>query len=369
MTGPRLAKIRVAVVFGGRSSEHSISCLSAANILEALDRDKYEVVAIGITRKGSWHHVSDNADDWRRDGVTLPSVVGEGPRAVLAPGVDGDHIVDHGHEVAGLISADVVFPVLHGPFGEDGTIQGALEMAAMPYVGSGVLASAATMDKQVTKVLLAGAGLPVGGYVAVSDNEWFCQRDEVLARVRELRFPVFVKPARAGSSMGITKVHEPSAVLAAIEAARELDRKIIIEESIEGAREIECGVLASRGHLPPRASNCAEIIVGGDHEFYDFAAKYLDDSARLSVPADIPQQLHQELGALAVTAFDALGCDGLARVDFFLAPDGAIYINEVNTMPGFTAISMFPRMWQSSGIEYPALVDELICLALDRVRS
>ncbi|MEI8082119.1 MAG: D-alanine--D-alanine ligase family protein, partial [Actinomycetes bacterium] len=320
MTDRRSAKIRVAVVFGGRSSEHSISCLSAANILEALDRTKYDVVAIGITRQGSWHHVSDNAEDWRRDGVSLPSVVGEGPRAVLAPGVDGDHIVDHGHEVAGLIAADVVFPVLHGPFGEDGTIQGALEMASMPYVGSGVLASAATMDKQVTKVLLAGAGLPVGGYVAITDNQWSCARDEVLEQVRELKFPVFVKPARAGSSLGITKVHEFGQILAAVEVARELDRKIIVEESIEGAREIECGVLASTGHRPPRASNCAEITIGGDHEFYDFAAKYLDDSASLSVPADISPELQRELARVAVDAFSALGCDGLARVDFFIAP-------------------------------------------------
>lgn len=364
MTDRSGAKIRVAVIFGGRSAEHSISCLSAASILGAIDRSKYDVSAIGITREGSWHYVSDDPQRWRRVGTTLPSVTAGGPQAVLAPnafvGTQRDSVV------SGLIRADVVFPVLHGPFGEDGTIQGALEMAALPYVGSGVLASAATMDKTVTKVLLAAAGLPVGGYVSVSDAQWVLESERVLTGVQRLRFPVFVKPARAGSSLGISKVSEPGGLRPAIEAAREYDKKLIIEESVEDAREIECAVLAGRGHQSPRASVCAEITVGGGHEFYDFAAKYVDDSAVLTVPADLPDASQVELERLAIAAFGALGCDGLARVDFFIGPAGEVFINEVNTMPGFTSISLFPRMWQASGIGYAQLVEELISIALDR---
>lgn len=364
MTDRRGAKIRVAVIFGGRSAEHSISCLSAASILEAIDRAKYEVTAVGITRDGSWHYVSDDPARWRRRGTTLPSVAAVGPQALLAPnaavGTQGDPVV------AGAIRADVVFPVLHGPFGEDGTIQGALEMAALPYVGSGVLASAATMDKTVTKVLLAAAGLPVGDYVSVTDAQWMEGPERVLAQVQRLGFPVFVKPARAGSSLGISKVNRLADLRPAIEAAREYDKRLIIEESIEDAREIECAVLAGRGHQGPRASVCAEITVGGDHEFYDFAAKYVDDSAVLTVPADLPDAVQVELEQLAVAAFCALGCDGLARVDFFIGPSGEVFINEVNTMPGFTSISLFPRMWQASGIGYAQLVEALISIALDR---
>lgn len=364
MTDRSGAKIRVAVVFGGRSAEHSISCLSAASILEAIDRTKYDVTAVGITREGSWHYVSDDPASWCRRGTTLPSVTAVGPQAVLAPNAAGG--AEGGSGVPGLIHVDVVFPVLHGPFGEDGTIQGALEMAALPYVGSGVLASAATMDKTVTKVLLAAAGLPVGGYVSVTEAQWVGEPERVLAQIRRLRFPVFVKPARAGSSLGISKVSEPADLRPAIEAARVYDKKLIIEESIEDAREIECAVLAGRGHKSPRASVCAEITVGGDHEFYDFAAKYVDDSAVLTVPADISDASQVELEKIAIAAFGALGCDGLARVDFFIASSGEVFINEVNTMPGFTSISLFPRMWQASGIGYAQLVEELISIALDR---
>ena len=352
---------RVAVIFGGRSSEHSISCLSAANVLGALDRGRYDVSAIGIARDGSWHHVSDDPASWVRNGDELPSVEPSGRSAVLSLSPDAG-----AGAVEGLIEADVVFPVLHGPFGEDGTIQGALELAGIPYVGSGVLASAATMDKQATKVMLASAGLPVGGYVTIADAQWHRERDHVLARVSELQFPVFVKPARAGSSLGISKVHSPPGLLAAIDEARGHDRKLIIEESIENAREIECGVLAEGGFASPRASVCAEIIIGGDHEFYDFTAKYLDETARLFVPADLPDAVHKALGELAISAFQALGCEGLARVDFFVTRDGRVAINEVNTMPGFTSISLFPRMWQASGLPYPQLVDHLIRIALDR---
>ncbi|MGV1035791.1 MAG: D-alanine--D-alanine ligase family protein [Candidatus Nanopelagicales bacterium] len=354
------ARVRVAVIFGGRSSEHSISCLSAASVLAALDRTRYDVTAIGISRTGTWHRVSNDPTDWVRHGDRLPSITGDEPSVAFS-------LEPHTSTTsASTIGVDVVFPVLHGPFGEDGTIQGALELAQVPYVGSGVLASAATMDKQATKLLLAASGLPVGRHVAISDNTWVRDREEALEQIAALRFPIFVKPARAGSSVGISKVRDFDGVPAAIEEARKQDRKLIVEESVEHAREIECGVLASAGHEPPWSSRCAEITVHGGHEFYDFDAKYMDDSATLTVPADLPDAVHKELGELAVRAFDAMGCDGLARVDFFLDEDGDVVINEINTMPGFTSISLFPRMWEDSGITYPELVDHLIKIALDR---
>ena len=338
----------VCVIFGGQSSEHNISCLSASSVLAALDRGKYRVSAVGITKSGAWYRVSDDPADWIRDGSRLPEVRPSGHEITLAD-----------------ISADVVFPVMHGPFGEAGTIQGALELRGVPYVGSGVLASALTMDKQATKAMLAAGGLPVGISIEVSDRDWTRYRDEVLTRLGALTFPVFVKPARAGSSVGITKVKGLGDLPAAIEFAREQDRKVVVEESVENAREIECGVLAGLGFDDPRASVCAEIEVSPSHEFYDFEAKYLDDSATLTVPANISDELHKELAELAVRAFLALGADGLARVDFFVS-DAGIVINEVNTMPGFTSISMFPRMWQESGLTYPELIDHLIAVALDR---
>jgi len=338
----------VCVIFGGQSSEHNISCLSASSVLAALDRTKYRVSAVGITTSGGWYRVSDDPADWTREGNKLPEVRPTGPEISLAD-----------------VSADVVFPVMHGPYGEDGTIQGALELRGIPYVGSGVLASALTMDKQATKAMLAAGGLPVGTSIEVSDRDWMRHRDEVLARLGDLALPVFVKPARAGSSVGITKVKSLDDLTTAIEFAREHDRKVVVEESVENAREIECGVLAGLGFDDPQASVCAEIEVSPAHEFYDFEAKYLDDSATLTVPANISDELHKELAELAVRAFLALGADGLARVDFFVS-DAGIVINEINTMPGFTSISMFPRMWQASGLTYSELIDHLIAVALDR---
>ncbi len=343
----------VAVIFGGQSSEHSISCLSAASVLSALDPARYEVLAVGIDRDGSWYRVSADPAAWARSTEGLPVVEATSSNV-------------YGKLEFSDLAADVVFPVLHGPFGEDGTIQGALELMGIPYVGSGVLASALTMDKQTTKTMLAASGLPVGSFVSVSDADWVRHREDVLARAGNLRFPVFVKPARAGSSIGITKVGGSSDLAAAIEQARIHDRRVVIEESVEGAREIECGVLASLGHEPPIASICAEISVSAAHEFYDFDAKYLDDSATLTVPAELSHELHRELGELAVRTFMALGADGLARVDFFLDRHGDVVINEVNTMPGFTNISMFPRMWQESGMSYPELIDHLLAVAIDR---
>ena len=340
---------RVAVIFGGQSSEHNISCLSAASVLAALDRERYEVVAIGITREGGWYSVSSDPADWARKGSVLPEVI---PTETPMPFSE--------------LQADVVFPVLHGPYGEDGTIQGALELKGIPYVGSGVLASALTMDKYVTKKLLEAAGLPIGKYVCVTNADWTRRRERILQEIEQLQFPVFVKPARAGSSVGITKVHDPSGLPAAIEIAREQDPKVLIEQSIENAREVECGILASPGFDEPMASVCAEITVGGEHEFYDFDAKYLDNSATLTVPADLPDSIHKELGEIAISAFQAAECDGLARVDFFIDPAGRIVINEINTMPGFTSTSMFPRMWEASGWLYSKVVDHLIQVALAR---
>jgi len=318
-------------------------------VLAALDRDKYEVSAIGITPEGQWHRVTDDASAWARQGNVLPKVHADDSLGELALG--------------DFLAADVVFPVLHGRFGEDGTIQGLLDLAGIPYVGSGVLACAATMDKHVTKILLAAADLPVGTYVAITDEQWMREREHSLARIADLSYPLFVKPARAGSSLGIAKVSSLDHLVPAIEQAREHDKKLIVEQSVEGAREIECGVLAGLGYERPRASLCAEITISGDHDFYDFAAKYLDDSATLTVPAAIPEAWHKELGEVAVQAFEAVGCEGLARVDFFVDAEGQPVINEINTMPGFTSISLFPKMWQACGVSYPHLIDHLIVIA------
>ncbi|MEZ5116231.1 MAG: D-alanine--D-alanine ligase family protein [Candidatus Nanopelagicales bacterium] len=359
-------RTRVAVVFGGRSSEHAISCVSAGSILRSLDRDRFEVVPIGITPDGRWVLERDDPDRLVITDGRLPAV-GEDRHEVVLHADPGRGLeVRPAADVPGeLTTVDVVFPVLHGPWGEDGTVQGLLEMAGVPYVGSGVYASAAAMDKGHMKAAFRAAGLPVGPYAVVTDREWRDDRDGALARIADLGLPVFVKPARAGSSLGITKVHRAERVAAAVEEARRHDPRVVVEASLEGVREIECGVLADADGLPA-ASVCAEIRVREGHEFYDFAAKYLDDSADLIVPADLPEPVSDEVRALAVRAFDALSCEGLARVDFFVAADGGVVLNEVNTMPGFTSISMFPRMWQATGLTYPQLLERLIEDALRR---
>ena len=364
MPAPR---IRIAVVFGGRSSEHAISCVSAGSVLRALDPDRYEVVPIGVTPDGRW--VLESADPERlriNDGL-LPQVDGDGSSVVLAADPTRAHLDVHpAADVPHTLAAvDVVFPVLHGPYGEDGTIQGLLEMAGVPYIGSGVLASAAAMDKGAMKALFAVAGLEQAPYVVVTDRQWRTEREASLSRIEGLGYPVFVKPARAGSSVGISKVSDPAQLVSAIEEARQHDPKIVVEAGVPDAREIECGVLVDDAGTP-RASVCAEIIVHGDHEFYDFEAKYLDDAAELIVPADLTEAQLHEVQDLSVRAFEALGCEGLARCDFFLTTDGHWLINEVNTMPGFTSISMYPRVWQQSGIPYPELVDALVRDALRR---
>ncbi|HEX3296541.1 MAG TPA: D-alanine--D-alanine ligase family protein [Nocardioides sp.] len=362
-------KPRVAIVFGGRSSEHAISCVTAGSVLEAIDRAAYEVVPIGIAPDGRWVLESGDPDRLQIKGPDqLPSVDGDRASiALLREAGSADLVV---HEPARppetLGEVDVVFPLLHGPWGEDGTIQGMFEMAGVRYVGAGVLASAVGMDKAYAKIVLRAAGLPVMPSVTVTAREWYRDPDGVRHRVADLGFPLFVKPSRAGSSMGISKVHEASELDGAIEEAHRHDPKALVDQAAVGAREVECGVLQALDGTP-ETSVPAEILVGGDHEFYDFAAKYLpEEHTQLDVPADLPEATAAELRDLAVRAFEAIGCEGLARVDFFVMPDGSLVVNEINTMPGFTPTSMYPRMWAASGVDYPALVDRLIQLALRR---
>jgi len=358
---------RVAVVFGGRSSEHAVSCMTAAGVLRALDRDRYDVVPVGIATDGRWVLAADDPARLEAHGGALPSVDGDGP-GVLVPTSTSDRslvTLRAGEVPTTLGEVDVVFPLLHGPFGEDGTIQGLLELGDVPYVGSGVLASAAGMDKHYMKVLLAGHGLPVGPYAVVTDRQWRTDPDAALATLEPLGLPVFVKPARAGSSIGISRVDDAADLRAAIEQARRHDPKVVVEAGISG-RELECGVLQDLDGTP-RASELGEIEVVAGHAFYDFEAKYVAESdVRLSTPADVPPQVRDRVQALAVRAFEVMGCEGLARVDVFLTDEGEVVVNEINTMPGFTPHSMYPRMWAASGVDYPALVDRLVQLALTR---
>lgn len=362
-------KPRVAVLFGGRSSEHAVSCVTAAGVLGAINKDKYEVIPIGIAKTGQWVLAPAEAAEWSLAASSLPEVV-PSPETVTLAEIGGEHqlIVASPNQVPQELGAvDVVFPLLHGPFGEDGTIQGLLELSDTRYVGAGVLASAVGMDKHYMKVVFEAAGLHVGPYVAVTDRQWRKDPEAVRKQVDRLGFPVFVKPARAGSSMGISKVDSLEELDAAIEEARRHDLKLVIEAGIVG-REIECAVLEGRGTDAPRTSMPGEIsVAGGTHEFYDFNAKYVeDDAASLSCPADMPAEAIARVRELAAAAFDAVGAEGLSRVDFFYTPDGELIINEINTMPGFTPKSMYPQMWAASGLGYADLIDELIYLALHR---
>jgi D-alanine-D-alanine ligase len=360
---------RVAVVFGGRSSEHAISCVTAGSVLQAIDRTRYDVVPVGIATDGRWVLESGDPEVLQIVGPDkLPAVDGERAAVTLTRDAAGTDLVVHepAEPPRTLGEVDVVFPLLHGPWGEDGTIQGMLEMAGVRYVGAGVLASAVSMDKAYMKVVLAAAGLPVMPSMPVTAREWYRDPDGVTHRVAELGYPVFVKPARGGSSIGISKVHRAGELADAIEEAHRHDPNAIVEVAAEGAREVECGVLQALDGTP-ETSVPAEIRITGDHEFYDFAAKYLpEEHTELDVPADLPVEVATELRELSVRAFEAVGCEGLARVDFFVFPDGSLVVNEINTMPGFTPLSMFPRMWAATGLDYPALVDRLIQLALDR---
>jgi len=359
----RPRKTRIAVIFGGRSAEHAISAVSAGSILAALDPDEFDVVPIGITREGRWVLTAGDPRTLALQGKQLPEITdGSGTAVVLPadPTGRGLVVVDPAVGAQALGEVDVVFPALHGKYGEDGTIQGLLEMAGIPYVGSNVFASAAAMDKEFTKKLAAAAGIPTGPYAVLRAGEHISDAD-----LERLGLPLFVKPSRAGSSFGITKVKSLDELDAAIEFAREHDSKVLVETAIAG-REIECGVLEGEAGGAPEASLLAEVRVVRGHEFYDFEAKYLEDACEFDIPAALPERVARQVQEYACRTFLALDCAGLARVDFFVTPDLEVYLNEINTMPGFTATSMFPRMWAASGLEYPKLVDRLVRTALRR---
>ena len=365
-----IRKPRVAIVFGGRSSEHAISVSTAGSVLRAIDRDAFEVLPIGITSDGRWALTADEPARMAISGGVLPSVEAiaestEGQVSLPASPVARELVyTEPGAVPKALGEVDVVLPLLHGPWGEDGTVQGLLELSGVPYVGSGVLSSAVGMDKEYTKRVLASFGLPVGPYTVVRPREWADEdaRPAVRARIAELGYPVFVKPSRAGSSIGITKVSDPAQLDAAIEEARRHDPKVVVEAGLIG-RELECGVLEFEDG--PRASLPAEVLVADGYDFYDFEAKYID-SSDVQIPARLTEDETARLRALAVDVFEALACEGLARVDVFLLPDGGFVVNEINTMPGFTPISAYPRMWEATGIPYPELIDRLIRAALRR---
>ena len=361
-------KTRVLLVFGGRSGEHAISAATAAGILRAIDRDKYDVVPVGIARNGQWVLAVDEPARWEITDGHLPEVTGTGQEVLpLVAGHTELRVLEPGRVPRELGEVDVVFPVLHGPYGEDGTIQGMLELADVRYVGAGVLASAVGMDKHYMKLVLAGEGLPVGPYVVIHPGQWQRDPEGCYERVTELGLPVFVKPARAGSSLGITKVSDLSLLPDAVAVAAQHDPKVLVEAGIAG-REIECAVLGGRAGDRPRASLPGEIVVTNKrHGFYDFEAKYLDEeSVDLICPADLPPEITEEVRDLAIRTFEAIGAEGLSRVDTFVTADNQVIINEINTMPGFTPYSMYPRMWAESGLSYPELIDELIQLALER---
>jgi D-alanine-D-alanine ligase len=357
-------RLRVAVLFGGRSAEHEISCLSARSIIGALDPDRYEVVPVGIAKDGGWYLLPEGPPE---------APTGEGPLPAVAPRDGAEVALDQRPGSRALVTAegrriaiDVVFPVLHGPFGEDGTIQGFLEMVDLPYVGSGVLGSAVGMDKAIQKTLFAAAGLPVVEHRVVHEHTWRRDPDAVAADAVALGFPLFAKPAALGSSVGVTKVHGPGELAAAVEEAFRYGRTALLERAVADAREIECAVL---GNDEPQASVPGEIVPRG-HEFYSYEAKYLDeDGSELLVPAPLDEATAREVRRLSIEAFRAASAAGMARVDFLLGAGGALFVNEINTIPGFTRISMYPKMWEASGVPYPRLVDRLIELALERYEA
>lgn len=364
-------KIRVGLIFGGRSGEHEVSLASANSVMANLDKEKYEVVPIGITKSGSWLLGSEPARL-----IAAEQSVGQSPDTAEAEG--GEHItsvtltgdpnlrrliaLERGEELRDNGALDVIFPVMHGTYGEDGALQGLLEMANIPYVGCGVLGSALGMDKEKMKMVFQSVGLPIVDYLVYRRNQWERSPETILeASEARLGYPCFVKPVNLGSSVGVNKVHERGELIHAINVAAEYDRKIIIERGIS-CRELEISVL---GNDEPIASVVGEVI--SSNEFYDYRAKYLDGKSQTIIPADIPQETAEEVRRIALQAFLALDLSGLARVDFFLEKTSSkVYINEVNTMPGFTQISMYPKLWEASGLPYPELLDRLIELAIER---
>jgi D-alanine--D-alanine ligase len=365
-------KIRVAVVFGGRSTEHAVSCASASMVLAALDPDRYEVLPIGITRDGRWVLTSGDPGRIGASGAAgeLPSVeavdASPGTSVVPLPGPGSLQVVSPGAVPRSLGEVDVVVPLLHGAYGEDGTLQGLLELTGTRYAGAGVLASAAGMDKEYMKLILTAHGLPVGRYVVVRDRDWrpgSVERKRLLDEIAELGLPVFVKPARAGSSIGISRVADLADLEAAVDLARSHDPKVLVEAAVAGI-EVECAVLEGVDGGPPEASVPGEVLVDSGSAFYDFEAKYLAAGDTMRIPAGIPSAAAAEVRRLACLAFDAISCEGLARVDFFYTPAGTVLVNEINTMPGMTAASGFPLMWAATGLPMPALMDRIIRTAM-----
>jgi D-alanine-D-alanine ligase len=383
-----MKKIRVGILFGGRSGEHEVSLLSAASVLGAIDRSKYEVVPIGITKEGRWV-MAGHAERLLGQGgsgkhlragdpdVTAPAAVLRKGESVLVPPMPSEAMVPFEREVGALaqsqsgpehvLSVDVIFPVLHGTFGEDGTIQGLFELAGIAYVGSGVLGSATGMDKDAMKRLFQSSKLPMVKWATFLRGEWESAPRKVRARIqKELKYPVFVKPANLGSSVGITKAHNAKELGPAIEMAARFDRKIVVEQGVGGkgkARELEVSVL---GNDAPEASVVGEVVPV--KEFYDYEAKYLSEGSDLIVPAKLTKAETKKIREMAIAAFRACDCAGLARVDFLMEPGKSrrIYVNEINTLPGFTSISMYPRLWAATGVDYPKLIDRLIALAMER---
>jgi D-alanine-D-alanine ligase len=357
------AKRRVAVLFGGRSAEHEISCISARSVVDALDPERNEIILIGITKEGRWHRLPAPPALPEETGV-MPVITDAVANPVELSSESGSQelvMKDGSRE-----PVDVVFPVLHGPMGEDGAVQGFLELAGTPYVGAGVLGSAVGMDKAFQKVLFAAAGLSVGPYEVVREPEWREDPEGVTARVSALGYPVFAKPSTLGSSVGISKAHDAEELDRAMETAFGFARKAVVEKGFEGVREIECAVL---GNDDPVASLCGEVSPRG-HEFYDYAAKYLDaDGADLIIPADLEPGTLASIQRMAVIAFQAVECWGMARVDFFITAEGQVIINEINTIPGFTSISMYPKLWEASGLPYADLIERLLDLAQERHRA
>ena len=354
-----MSKTRVLLLFGGQSAEHEVSVVSARSVYQAIDFERYEVILVGISRTGQWFLEDGEASLLEQievsDGNGFPVQLGAGQRDLVA--LDGKPV--------GNAEFDVVFPLLHGPRGEDGSVQGLLELTGVAYVGAGIAASAVGMDKELARAVFAHAGLRQTEYMVFRRGAWNANHQGTLEDVEAaLRYPLFVKPVNLGSSIGISKVHDTQSLESAIDLAASYDVKIMVEASVENARELECAVL---GNDDPKASVIGEIIPGA--EFYDYTTKYIDDHSQLIVPAELPESISAEIQRMSVDAFRSIDCAGLGRVDFLLSASGDIFLNEINTMPGFTPISMYPRLWQASGISYPALIDELIQLALARHRE
>ena len=355
-------KIRVGIIFGGRSGEHEVSFCSASSIIKAIDKDKYTVVPIGITKEGRWISPQDSELALRSgkiDGKNTVILLNDSSGKALV------HIDNHQRldKSSALEKLDVIFPVLHGPYGEDGTVQGLLELATIPYVGAGVAASAISMDKDLMKIIFQQKNLPILKWLTVKRKEWQKDKEKILSLIQNgFEYPLFVKPTNLGSSVGITKVHKKEELGEAIDLASSYDRKILIEEGLEEVREIECSVL---GNDEPRASVVGEVKPAG--EFYDYDSKYIDKETQLIIPADLPDGVSKEVQKIALCAFKAVDAAGMARVDFFVSKkENKIYLSEINTIPGFTSTSMYPRLWKASGIPYPELIDRLIQLALER---